>query len=188
ENGGQVFVLATEADTIFGPSLQIARNPGSTGRVTVDGAGQAAGETFIEISTPNPVDPVDGFGPQLQVGRSGDGTLTIQNEGEVRVLGEDAYVTVSRGNANEFNNPGDAPGLAQSHLNILAGGSLVMDGVGISSNMSVGREANGNGAVLVSGAGSSLSMTGQHGSLLIGRDGSGEVTIEQGGLFETTFV
>jgi T5SS/PEP-CTERM-associated repeat protein len=146
-NGARVEVRGTTTETI--PGLQIAREPGSVGRVTVDGTG-----SIIDILQTVPADDLGG--PFLQVGRSGQGTLTIRNEGEVRLTGDDAFMAVSQGNADEFADPADAPVLEQSVLRIESGGKLIIDDdpvIGGGASMEIGRQANADGAVVVDGSG-----------------------------------
>ncbi len=155
------------------PGLQIARNPGSVGTVTVQGSG-----TLIDIFQNGPEDAFLG-GPFLQVGRSGAGTMFIQDFAVVRLSGQGSIVQVSRGNTDQG---GTDPLLAQSTLSILSGGQLLVDGVGTKVILNIGQEANGHGAVVVSGPDSLLSILGLGSSIRVGRDGTGSLTVDQGGL------
>ncbi|NIA70460.1 cadherin-like domain-containing protein [Pelagibius litoralis] len=159
------------------PVLQIAREDGSTGSVLVDGAGSQ-----INITQTDPVDPDnDIFGPSLQL-RSGDASMTIRNGGAVSLFGQDSTVFVGRGN------PEDSTVLAQSRLEILSGGRLTIDGDDAFAGMNIGRYANGNGSVLVRGEGSELLLQGVEPNINVGRLGTGELTIDQGGLVTATFM
>jgi T5SS/PEP-CTERM-associated repeat protein len=166
---------ATETE----PGFQIAREAGSLGTVLVDNA-------TINIIQTAPADPAnDVWGPWLQVGRSGEGHMTIQNGGVVSLTGENAFVHVSRGNTDEFSNPVDAPVLAQSTLTIQSGGQLLVDGAGGYAGMNIGREANGDGLVTVDGTGSLLSLSGVDADgfgafLTVGRDGAGALEVLNG--------
>ena len=77
------------------PGFQLAREFGSVGSATVDGAG-----SLVEIVQAGPVIPSLG-GPFLQAGRSGDGTVTISNGGAISLTGADSIVQVSRGQDGE---------------------------------------------------------------------------------------
>ncbi|WP_299614764.1 cadherin-like domain-containing protein [Pelagibius sp.] len=177
-------VIDIEASPGFnGPGLQIAREDGSQGSVLVDGAGSQ-----INLFQTDPADSDNGiFGPSLHL-RSGDAQLTIENGGSVSLFGQDANVIVGRGNADGFEGPGDPPDLAQSRLEILAGGSLTVDGDDGHASMNIGRESNGDGAVVVRGEGSELLLQGFAPNINVARDGTGELTIDQGGNVATTFM
>ena len=73
-------------NTTTAPGLQIARNDGSVGSVLVDNATVNILQTIVE----------DGNGGSfLQVGRAGEGEMTIRNSGTVNVTGfADAFAVV----------------------------------------------------------------------------------------------
>ncbi|MGH6932431.1 MAG: beta strand repeat-containing protein, partial [Dongiaceae bacterium] len=158
------------------PGMVVARAMGSTGIVTVDGEGSS-----ILISQTAPADPLnDHFGPFLQIGRAGQATMTIANGGLVSLTGDSSFVQVGRGNAEEFE-PGPAPVLPQSMLNIQSGGDLLVNGLTGSSCMNIGQESNGNGRVEVTGSGSTISIAGTQAELTVGNRGNGELAITDGG-------
>jgi T5SS/PEP-CTERM-associated repeat protein len=176
---GELFILdqavvnITANDSGSGPGFQIAREAGSVGTVTVNNA-------TVNISQTGPATTLEG-GPFLQVGRSGDGTLTIENGGVVSLSGDGAFVQVSRGD-------GTVTVLAQSTLEILTGGQLLVDGAGKFAGMNIGQEVNGDGSVLVRGSGSLLSLTGLGANVHVGRDGTGSLTVDQEGQLQSTFI
>ncbi|CAN0361780.1 unnamed protein product, partial [Ectocarpus sp. 13 AM-2016] len=113
--------------------LQIARNEGSSGAVLVDGEG-----SIIAVSQAGPSDPDNGFfGPFVTVGRSGQGTLTVSNGGDLTLAGDSAALRT-------------------------------------------GIETVGNGAVVVDGAGSTVSVDGPDSRIIVGVDGEGALSIENG--------
>ena len=139
-------VRITSGSTESLPALQIARNPGSQGTVIVDNA-------TIELIQPGPADDF-GTGPLVWVGRSGEGMMTIRNLGEVRLVGDDALFSVSRGNTDAFADPADAPVLTQSRFDIQTGGKLIVDnGTGNGNpEIIIGLQGNANGLVVVDGS------------------------------------
>ena len=175
-------VVNIEASPGFNsPGLQIARNHESKGTVLVDGDGSQINITQTDLPDPDN----DIFGPYLTL-RSGEGDLTIQNDGAVRLFGQDASVSVGRGNADAFGNPGDAPVLQQSVLKILTGGSLTVDGDDGFADLDIGQEANGNGAVEVRGDGSALLLEGLAPTIEVGLGGAGTLLVDQGGRVTAT--
>ena len=153
---------------------EIGRNAGSGGAVTVDGIGSS-----WQLAGPS---------ASLDVGASGEGSLTITNGGEV--LNADSYLSTSIGdnagssgtvtvngtgskltNINASINVGNS---GNGTLNILNGGSV--------SNTfgSVGRQAGGIGTVTVNGTGSSWNNTSA--ILYLGESGSGTINIINEGM------
>lgn len=160
------------------PGMVVARAFGSTGVVTVDGVNSS-----IQINQTALADPDnDRFGPFLQIGRAGQATMTISGEALVSLTGDQSFVQVGRGNADEFNNPGDAPVLPQSVLEIKTGGDLTIDGGSTRfAGMNIGQEANGDGLVKVGGAGSTITINGAVADFHVGDEGKGELLITGGG-------
>lgn len=98
------------------PGFQIARNEGSRGTVVVDSA-------TVNMTQTTPSDPGnDVFGPYLQVGRGGTGTVTVRNGGRISQTGDDSNIAVGR--------------LAGSQ------GTLLVDGPGSEITMQGGRFAS----------------------------------------------
>jgi len=150
------------ADLRSGPGLQIARQPGSVGSVTVDNA-------TVEITQVDPVIASLG-GPFLQVGRSGDGTMRLLNGALVRLAGDQSIVQVSRG-AN------GGPVLARSLLEVQGGSRLEIDAAGGSATLSIGQSANGDGEVRVSGPGSAITLGNGATTVNVGLAGQGILNV-----------
>jgi outer membrane autotransporter protein len=122
----------------------------------------------------------NGGGTLLEVGRQGsNGALTVTGSGsQVEMLGVDS------GLASFVDVGGDGTGT----LNVLDGATLDVLGAGESvSVLRAGGEASGNGAIVVSGAGSALNvsnnLTGsssENGLIAIGQAGSGTMRISDG--------
>ena len=122
------------------PGLQIGQEAGSAGTVMVDGAGSR-----IEITQAEPSDPLgDQFGPFINVGRGGTGSLIIQNGAEVALMGVSSYVGVGRDTGSE------------GALLVQGGGSLT------TLELEIGR--NGSGTALITGPGTVVSVTSEFGS------------------------
>ena len=181
-NGATVIVTTT--GTGAAPGVQVAREPGSQGILTIDNAS-------LRIEQLGPQDDFLG-GPFLQAGRSGDGQVFLQNSADVLVLGPSALVQVSRGNANEFGDPDDAPVLTVSSIDLdtlqTTGSTLVITGgsvlevdasLGGEAVFNIGQQSNGDGAVLVRGAGSAINFTGDEAFFQVGRDGVGSLAIDE---------
>ena len=78
------------SSSVVEPTLQIARNAGSYGAVTVDGSGSR-----IHLFQSEPASPeFELFGPRVQVGRGGDGSLAVSNGGLVRLDGDHSHLGV----------------------------------------------------------------------------------------------
>jgi T5SS/PEP-CTERM-associated repeat protein len=163
------------------PGMIVARAFGSTGVVTVEG--KDSNISSIQISQAALADPGnDRFGPFLQIGRAGEATMTISGNALVSLAGDNSFVQVGRGNADEIPSPDPVPVLPQSVLDIKGGGDLVIDGVAGFAGMNIGQEANGNGLVKVDGAGSTLSIIGGDAGFHVGEEGGGELQITGGGM------
>jgi T5SS/PEP-CTERM-associated repeat protein/autotransporter-associated beta strand protein len=121
----------------------------------------------------------------LQVGRIGQGTLTVENGAAVNASagtwfgigvtpGSHGQVTVTGAGATL-----DAPGFTavgaqgNGHLGIHDGGQATLGAVGI------GNDDGGQGEVIVSDPGSSLSVTGT--DFQVGSNGNGTLTVQNGG-------
>jgi T5SS/PEP-CTERM-associated repeat protein len=177
-DGGSGGVLSiTGTPTADDMGLQVARNVGSVGTVLVDGVGSI----ISIVQDPDVIPGEDEGGPSLQIGRAGKATMTISDKALVSLAGDGSFVQVSRGNANEFDNPEDAPVLPQSVLDIKSGGDLIVDGLTGFAGMSIGDQANGNGKVVVTGEGSSISIAAGTDAFM--HIGNGSLRIEDKGQF-----
>ena len=188
-NGARVSV--TSEDEATGPGIQIARNPGSVGSFVADGQ-----DTVVEVVQSGPILEPEGFGPFLTLGRDGEGTSEIRNGASVSLSGAQAIATVSRGNSVDFDDPADAPILAQSALGVRSGATLFVEGtVEQPATMFIGENENGNGRLEVDGDGSVVEIGAANGGrFLVGANfdfsdqraqledgGTGLVTVGNGG-------
>src|SRR3546814_15795751 len=72
------------------PGLTLAFEEGSIGNLVVDGDG-----SMIELTQVAPSDTGNGtFGPFLQVGRLGEGNMTVSGGADVRLEGDSARFTL----------------------------------------------------------------------------------------------
>jgi T5SS/PEP-CTERM-associated repeat protein len=154
--------------------LGIAGSQGSQGSVLVD-AGQ------LNVTGPNAF---------LGVGNGGTGSLTVINGGTVNAvnlgLGNQTTavgtMTVGNGNGQSVVTVSNSIGIGNSsigtsQLTVNSGGSVnVTDSAG---SINVGSQQGSNGAVLVDGG--TLSLTGVNSFAGIGNNGTGALTIQNGG-------
>jgi outer membrane autotransporter protein len=192
DNGGTAQVLVPGAtafeinlsngslDILGGGQLEssagnvIGGGAGSSGAVTVDGIGSS-----WQLSGPI---------ARLNVGSSGEGTLTITNGGEV--LNADSSLGVTIGENVGSNGTVTVDGAGSNFTNIQSSvivgnsgsGTLNILNGGTVSNAfgSIGGSAGGEGTVTVDGAGSSWNNTLQ--TLYLGESGSGTLNIINDGV------
>ena len=152
---------------------EIGRNAGSSGAVTVDGIGSS-----WQLAGPS---------ASLDVGASGEGSLTITNGGEV--LNADSFLSTSIGdNAGSSGTVTvDGTGSKLTHINASinignsGNGTLnILNGGSVSNTFgSVGRLSGATGTVTVDGAGSSWNNSN---ALGLGDWGNGTLNIINDGL------
>ena len=168
--GGVVDIRDTSTED--NPALRLGLRSGSVGIGIVDGAGSQINISQQAAGT---------YGPNLQLGVQGDGTLTVRNGGAVNITGDNATLFVSGG----WDVDGLPPTalLAQSELIIQTGGVVTVTDTGAGfDTVSVGTEQFGNGAIRISGAGSKLISIGTtNDEINIGNRGTGLLTIGTGG-------
>lgn len=171
QNGGTVAYAPGDPDR----AVHIGRVADAVGVVTVDGAGSS----------------LIASGGHFYVGDAGSGTLTIQNSGVVthtrstaqsRVLsighqaGATGVVTVTGTGSSLSTTENLLVGMfGTGTLNILNGGMVASDGFGL-----IGNVAGSVGAVTVDGAGSTWLSNSS--LLFVGDQGSGSLTIANGGM------
>ena len=128
----------------------------------------------------------------LHVGYEGTGTLNIQSGASVTTGGDDTHVRIgeeSGSSGKVFVSGGSEGGASFSTvgelivgdkgtglLEIQSGGSVAV--IGSNGNLEIGKESDGNGSVLVSGAGASLETDR---TIVLGDDGTGTLTVNMGG-------
>ena len=174
-------VLVDSADDQSGPFLQFARNPGSTADILIDGEG-----TRLDVVQTAPLVESLG-GPFMQAGRSGAATTTIQNGAVLSFTGPAAGFQISRGDTG-------GPVLDPSSLNVLSGGKVLVNGIdspdqGFFTFASAGQRANGDGNILVSGAGSEIVIESSVTSnIIIGGEGDGDLMVSEGGRVASLFM
>ena len=174
--GGLLRVL--DGEGTYGPEFQLARHKGSAGTLLIDGAGSS-----LELIQNGPAvrgDPNVFPGPTAQLGRRGSGTTTIRNGGKLLVRGARALVWVSRDSVNpNYPDPDTGPINQRSVVNVLSGGRMEITGEGAS--LAIGtRGPSADGAVTVSGAGSTIAVTGTNNRIVAGDEGTGALTVEGG--------
>ncbi len=180
-NGGVVNVENEDgiSDRAF---LRLGRDYGSYGYGLVSGVGSE-----LNITQIGPSDQAAfNFGSDLIVGNSGQAKLIIEQGGSVNVLGDGASVFVADQRGSEPVSSG------QSLLEVRSGGSLLVDSQGYAGSfLTVGNDSVDDGRLVISGAGSTVTVQNDLvGSLdnsefgariMIGYKGHGELYIDQGG-------
>jgi T5SS/PEP-CTERM-associated repeat protein len=180
-NGGVVNIENEDgiSDRAF---LRLGRENGSYGYGIVSGAGSKINLTQIGASDQAPTSG----GAALILGNSGQGKLIVKQGGQVNVLGDDAFIGIADQRSTTENTSD------QSLLEVRSGGTVLVDAQGYGdANIRVGNDQGDNGKLLISGAGSmvtvhndladSLEATEFGASVVIGREGHGELYIDQGG-------
>ena len=149
-----------------GPGMNIAQNAGSRGDVIVD----SSRLQFVQD------DPIGEFGPFLNVGRGGEGTLDVRNGGAVTLAGETSSIQVGYAG-----NQGKGDGT----LTVTGGGRVEALFYNLAFDGGVGEiSVSGQGSTLVAsgaaGASAPISPEGQGAFVTVGRVGSGTLTVEDG--------
>ena len=178
-NGGQLEVRGTTTED--GAGFQIGRNDGSHGVVTIDGA-----DSRIDITQTGPTtDPVLG-GPFLQVGRNGQGEMTLTNNAQVNITGDGALAQVSRAPAGTGNPDGAVD--PASVLQILSGSDFTVNsGAYNGGTLQIADGPNGRANVTVDGTGSTLNVNGEFSQISIGaNDGNGTSTVSNNAIVNLT--
>jgi T5SS/PEP-CTERM-associated repeat protein len=172
-DGGQLLISAgpTEVETGF----NIAQETGSVGNVLVDGA-----NSLVSITQTAPADPDNGlFGPFLQVGRSGNGTMVVSNGAEVQLTGQEfAFIGVGRFSGST------------GRLEILSGSTVIVDGTDQAGELRVAEDPGSNGTLIVDGPGTLLETRGLNNNILIGGTNgagapTGTLTVSNGATIKT---
>jgi T5SS/PEP-CTERM-associated repeat protein len=161
-NGGRLQIGEGLNNTVE-PGLQIARNAGSNGDVTVDGFGSQ-----IHLYQPVPASPeVDLYGPYVQVGRGGTGSLTVSNDGLVRLEGELSHLVVGA----RFG--------SQGTMNINSGGDVRLEGAAAQADVTFAGAEFSRADVTVDGGGV-LQLLGADTNLQLGNQGLSTVYVNGG--------
>ena len=137
----------------------------------------------------------------LVVGRLGQGTLNV--EAGAAMTSQFSIIAQASGGAStgivNVTGPGSMWTIANSGslivgdggygwLNVKNGGKVINNAAGglLTSPLTVGNNASGSGAVTVDGAGSTLSITSNTASIMVGDLGPGSLTIQNGGTFTSS--
>lgn len=162
--------VTLDAGSYYGGNLNVADGPNGRGTVLVDGAGSTL--------------TVNGKNSSVNVGRQdGYGSITVTNGGQLDLTGRSANLTVGNGD-------GAGPKITQSQINITAGGVVNVSSTGndVGAFVNVGRNADGNGFLLVNGAGSELNISSSNSVanpsnsafVNVGRAGEGSLVVTNG--------
>ncbi len=147
-NGG-VIDVENDPDGISDiPAVVLARTAGSSGTLTVSGAGSALNITLTGASDDG-FEPGQTNGAALTIGRGGDGAATVSAGGAIAISGADSVLFVGGGN------PGDDVGeIGAGTLTIEGGGRVSVEGE--NATVSIANSPSNTGTVTVSGMGSEL--------------------------------
>jgi T5SS/PEP-CTERM-associated repeat protein len=180
--GGAVDVFNTQGVT-DDPYINVGRDAGSSGLVLVSGAGSQLNITqnggTPDNSNPGAVVSANAF---LGIGRNGQGTVTVENSGEVNVTGTNASVSLGdqRGTGT--------PDGSESLLEIRGGGVVNVTG-DVNSSVRVADSAGTAARLIIEGGGSQLNISNAPGpnpdtfaaALIVGREGTGIAEVTNGG-------
>lgn len=195
-NGGRI-ELGNESygGGAYSPSdfavMDIGREFGTVGRLTVDGAGSAV---EIRLSGPSNDSYAPGsgtyYGPVARLGREGgDGAATIRNYGTFTITGENATLSIGQSGDGLL-------GTAESLFRVETGGSVAVTSVGneVGATVRVGDRLLGDGRLEIVGPGSTLTVTSDNlddvisgggrawaAAVIVGREGEGDLVVEAGG-------
>ena len=169
------------------PTLNIGREQGSIGVVTVDGVGSAVNITQVG-GIGGAVGELRG-GPFVQVGRLGDGTLTVSNGAQINMAGEYGTFRVSRGNNND--EIGAPARVELSEAFILSDADFTINmtgGTSYGAYAVIAGRTNANGRLTIDGSGSTLTLHGDNignldaetSGLHVASQGLGELIISNG--------
>jgi len=175
-DGGVVNVVNT-AGVTSDPFINIGRDNGSEGFLTVSGTGSQL--NVVQAGGMNDPSRSDiGF---LNVGRNGTGTLIVESGGEVNMSGTGSILRLGRDR-----NDGPTDG-NENLLEIRSGGAVNVEG-DEDAQVSVAHSDGTVGRLIVDGIGSELnissdsqSLDGFAASLLVGRRGVGTSEVTNGG-------
>lgn len=181
--GGRVEIVAEPAidgAATIEPNLLLGSGEGSTGTAAISGVG-----TVVRLAQGARAEDASDGGSVVNLGRNGgQGVLTVSDGAAVNLYGAETFVAVGRGGVAE----GDTP---TSTLTVDSGGSLSLTTQGGSSGafLVFGRDAGGSGEGLIDGGTVTLSTmldpdavaTGYGSILQVGREGSGALTVTNGG-------
>ena len=180
--------------------INIGRN-GSSGTVVV----QAGGKLSINDGGADTRPAGGGAGLGLGRDANGVGTLLITGAGSLVELASSTLVPAA-GVADNFN-PSMSIGYGQASatgaLTVANGGKLVLTGnalstaaanrttalnIGGSSDTVAGTVGSGTGSAVVTGAGSQIRVQGVDGFIVVGRNGTGSLTVANAGLVATSIM
>jgi T5SS/PEP-CTERM-associated repeat protein len=172
QNGG---TLQVEGDII-----RIGRTAGSTGTLTFDGTGGSSPTlTFT-----------GGAGNQLIIGDGGTGNFNVQGGAQITVgasviIGNEGNTGMGSGTGNATVKGQNSSLTITGNLVVGEGGTgtlMIMNGDTVSvGGMAILGDQNGsNGTLTLDGAGSKLTLTTMGNSLMIGNDGIGTLTAQNG--------
>ncbi|MEL7470734.1 MAG: hypothetical protein AAFN27_19945, partial [Pseudomonadota bacterium] len=205
-DGGVVDVINDPTGLYDLPAVQLARNVGAEGVLTVDGAGSQL-NVVMTGPTGDQGNPNTAFGPELVIGDGGLGTGTVSNDAQINIIGSDAKLNIADG---RYVNGLPTAAAAQSTLQVLSGADVIVDsqnygssystvgaGYNFGATVDIGRGRDTNGRLIVDGAGSTFTVRsntdiGQidtnegsdysSGRIGVGDRGTGELQISNGGV------
>lgn len=180
---------------------------GAGSKVTVAPAGTAAalvGVGSVSASPPAGVTTATGIlnvrnGGEIDVSLNGSAANVLLvgqrgGNGTLNVTGSGSKIVMSGNNAGAANNPsGIQIGRSgQGALNVTAGAQIVVNdtsGYGFLTIGGAGGQVNnaetaGTGTVLVSGAGSRIDLQSAHSTIAVGRNSTGSLTVQSGGVVD----
>jgi len=172
QNGG---TLQVEADII-----RIGRDAGSTGTLTFDGMGGSSPTLTFNGGASN----------QLIIGDGGTGNFFVQGGAQITVgasviIGNEGNTGMGSGTGNATVKGQNSSWTINGNLTVGEGGTgtlMIMNGdtVSVSGTGILGDQNGSNGTLTLDGVGSKLTFTTSGNALMIGNDGIGTLTVQNG--------
>lgn len=206
-DGGSLVVtndeMAAPAVQGDGATLEIGRDTGATGLIAVsdeDGMGNFSTLRVQAFGRSNDAfNPGEYYGPEIRLGRDGgQGTLNLYDGGIAEVIGERAQVIIGQGTENGAGKDDASLVSVSSAATLLVDGSAI-DGApapyNAGADIIIGEETDGNGRLLVTGAGSTVTVLSDNATdyydntgevsrgagITVGQLGDGILDVEAGG-------
>ena len=173
---GNVGTFISNGATFTGGGIGIGHHTGSSGSLSV------VGGLLVDAG---------GMG----VGQGGQGSLSVSDGGTVEVNGQGIGIGQTAGIAGTISVSGPGAlltvgaattgfGVNQGILEVLAGGTVLLNSVG--HGIGIAGSAGDSGTVLVSGTGALLALSAAAGGLAVGNGGQGLVEVLAGGTIAVT--
>jgi T5SS/PEP-CTERM-associated repeat protein len=188
-NGTVTFALSGRTYSLTLDGLEVRGGAGQTGRLTLANGtvvgqlsvgGIAGGTGLLTIGDDA---TVDSLGMNAYVGQVGVGTMTVNNGGRYMGTGDLHVGGLATAANGTIVVTGNEASFSSGNLSIASGGTgavtITSGATASTQELTIGSFGTGDGALTVTGAGSTLTTNGQE--LSVGTGGFGDMTISTGG-------